>query len=413
MPVNDWPTDVNSGVNSGDRTTQDVAAARAAHAEAKRLLGELHDGANGLGDALAATGFSPREWRSDDARLAELGDQLPDVTIDALLSRFAEFTADSGPAWLAGDGQALDDFEHEVLVLAGAMRPLRVVAQRQRLTPPSRRGQLPLERALGDGRVGAQLDRLVRTLRLLAELAPDLEPVPLEREFAAGAGALAGANASLGRPGDPTMPIGGGAPTSERAAGQNAGLDGKALSAAFLARLRTLRLRSWPVRQMWAGLPRRTQFAAVAVLLVIGISVSGVLALHGIGSPQTSTRGTNVLSSQTATAGRTGVTPGRTTTTAAMTPAPAAAQLAVSPTNVKLCPGSSETLTISNMGAQALTWQANAPKTVTLSATSGSLGAHASTTITVKVSGTQHGTGSIIFAASSDKVTVAYRVSCH
>jgi hypothetical protein len=409
MPVNDWPTDVNPG----DRATQDVAAARAAMAEAKWLLGELHDGANELGDALAAAGFSPRAWRSDDARLAELGDQLPDVTVDALFSRLAEFTADSGPAWLAGDGEALDDFEHEVLVLAGVMRPLRVVAQRQRLTPPSRRGRLPLERALGDGRVGAQLDRLVRTLRLLVELAPQLEPVPPEPDFAAGAPLGAGADVSLARHGDPTMPMGGGLPTTDEAAGHHSGIGGKALGAAFQGRMARLWAGVGAVRRVWAGLPRRTRLAAVAALLVIGVSVSGVLALHGITQPRTSAPGTKtVVASRTATAGHAQVTPGRTTTTAATTPAPAPGKLAINPTSIRLCPGTSGTLTISNTGGQALTWQARAPQTVILSATSGSLGAHTSATITVRVSGTQHGPGSIVFTAGGSNVTVTYRVSC-
>ncbi|MFI5273244.1 MAG: hypothetical protein ACHQ4H_09470, partial [Ktedonobacterales bacterium] len=57
----------------------------------------------GMRDHAAECGRQPaREWRSDDALLRPLSDQLPAVTLDDLISRASEFAAGSGPYWLHG-----------------------------------------------------------------------------------------------------------------------------------------------------------------------------------------------------------------------------------------------------------------------------------------------------------------------
>src|SRR5579885_238105 len=55
------------------------------------LVEDLRLASNRLGDAIVAGGLSAREWRSPDARLATLSDQFPDITVDDLITRLAEF----------------------------------------------------------------------------------------------------------------------------------------------------------------------------------------------------------------------------------------------------------------------------------------------------------------------------------
>src|SRR5258706_7586059 len=162
MPIRKWPSDANQWTAASDSISA---------GEAKRLLGELQEATSGLGDAFVGAGFARGAWRSPDAMLPTLGDQLPNVPLEALLARLAAFAANTGPRWLVGGGAALDEFAHEVRTLAEPIRSLRVLAQRQRLTPFSARSRWPLEQALADVRVGAQLDRLALILRRLTELA--------------------------------------------------------------------------------------------------------------------------------------------------------------------------------------------------------------------------------------------------
>src|SRR5262249_52992313 len=123
-------------------------------AETIRLLGELHRATTRLGDTIAAAGFPARQWRSLEADLAQLPGELPEITLDTLLTRLAEFAAHTGPHWLHGDDEELARFHEEVSVLYEAVRPLRAFAQRQRMLRPRERGREPLWRALGDLRVG-------------------------------------------------------------------------------------------------------------------------------------------------------------------------------------------------------------------------------------------------------------------
>ncbi|MFI5274746.1 MAG: hypothetical protein ACHQ4H_17075, partial [Ktedonobacterales bacterium] len=70
--------------------------------EVAAVLDELHQAITQLGNAISAAGLPAREWRSDDALLRPLSDQLPAVTLDDLISRASEFAAGSGPYWLHG-----------------------------------------------------------------------------------------------------------------------------------------------------------------------------------------------------------------------------------------------------------------------------------------------------------------------
>jgi hypothetical protein len=180
MPVSDWPDEpiaprpdnASSGIALGQSDP------RATLRQALHLLHEIHLATTALGDAFVRAGLAPSAWRESDSVLSELTSQFPDVTLDALLTRLAEFAAGTGPAWLAGDGPALDDFERETHLLDDTVRPLRALAQRERLQPPTERAWQPLLRSLADVRVGVQLDRLSRSLHALSDLAPLLVPLP-------------------------------------------------------------------------------------------------------------------------------------------------------------------------------------------------------------------------------------------
>ncbi|HEX8036557.1 MAG TPA: hypothetical protein VF510_22055 [Ktedonobacterales bacterium] len=154
-----------------------LADAREVMREVIGLIEELRGAAKKLGDAVAAAGFPAREWVGPDAALALLGESFPDISLDAFLTRVAEFAAGMGPAWLRGGADEIARFSDEVQLLDEVARPLRIFAQHQRMLPASERGELRLERALGDGRVGTQLDLMAGYLRDLDALAPYIVPL--------------------------------------------------------------------------------------------------------------------------------------------------------------------------------------------------------------------------------------------
>lgn len=146
-------------------------------AETLRLMGELRRAADRLGDAIVAADFPARHWRTEDAWLPDLHGDLPEITLDTLLSRLAEFAADVGPHALREGAEGIARFANEVRVLYEAIRPLRAFAQRQRMLPARDRGDHPLWRALGDARVGTPLDLVANRLRDLDALAQFLAPL--------------------------------------------------------------------------------------------------------------------------------------------------------------------------------------------------------------------------------------------
>ncbi|HZC77953.1 MAG TPA: hypothetical protein VE258_09410 [Ktedonobacterales bacterium] len=403
MPVSKWPSDANqwttaSGALPAGQATDALAAARSSvlH-EAKRLLGELQEVTSGLGDAFVGAGFARGAWRSPDAMLPMRGDQLPTVPLGALLARLAAFAAETGPRWLMGDAAALDEFAHEVRTLAEAIRTLRVLAQQQRLTPFSARGRRPLEHALADVRVEAQLDRLALILRRLTELA-SLPPASLA---AWSEHALA--------PRDPgNLP----AEPEQDATG----------APEWLVRLRGRREKA-PIapdalpdrgkvpRRLLQGMRRPSRARVLALGSAAVLLVSGALALalmHGRLPPAGGAKSpTNAQATATAT-------PSPTQTAAPPTPVLVPAHLAVSPASVTLpCSGASVTLTVSDTGGQALTWHASLSGSAVLSATSGDVSPHSSGTVGVHASGGQHGSGTIVFTTDGGRDTVSYKVSCH
>ncbi|HLJ82195.1 MAG TPA: hypothetical protein VKT52_11960, partial [Ktedonobacterales bacterium] len=87
--------------------------------EVVALVEELHRATTRLGDAIAAAGLPARTWRDADCRLLLLADQFPDITLDALITRLAEFAAGMGPDWLHGSREDIARFTDEASILYG------------------------------------------------------------------------------------------------------------------------------------------------------------------------------------------------------------------------------------------------------------------------------------------------------
>jgi hypothetical protein len=357
-----------------------LADTRQVMLEVVGLLEDLHTATTRLGDAIAAAGFHGREWRGLDAQLDELSDQFPEITLDDLITRLAEFSAGNGPVWLHGDRADIERFNDEAAILGGVMRPLRVLAQRQRVIPARERSRHPFERALADGRVGTQLDLMARYLRDLEALAPFLAPLapeewnlvspapPAPQPFAAAPAArFRPAMQPFTRLRDFAETRRGSVP-SIRQAGSSQALTlafGRARAGTEVLVLR-LRLYRWMV--------------AVIVVLILAIATGLLtLAVH--------------QGSILAPPSHLSATPAQLTFT---------------------CSGedAAHVLTLRNTGSAPLTWQIAAPAGLTLSATKGLLMRGASTTVTVKVSAAKAAHGTLAFTSTDGAAQVPYTVTC-
>jgi Viral BACON domain len=361
-----------------------LADTRQVMLEVVGLLEDLHKATTRLGDAIAAAGFHGREWRGLDAQLDELSDQFPEITLDDLITRLAEFSAGNGPAWLRGDRADIAHFNDEAAILGGVMRPLRVLAQRQRVTPARERSRHPFERALADGRVGTQLDLMARYLRDLEALAPFIAPLapeewnlaspappapPAPRSFAAPAPAARSGPAmqSFTRLRDFADSARGSAPSSRQAGPSQAFTRAvgraRAGSEALVLRLRLYR---WMV----------VVIAALILAIATGLLT---LAIHE-----------------------------------GVTLAPPS-HLQATPAQLTLtCTGRGAThvLTLRNTGSASLTWQIAAPAGLTLSAAKGLLTRGASATVTVKVSAARAAHGTLAFTSTDGAAQVSYTITC-
>jgi hypothetical protein len=467
MPVSDWPDPETPRDGQGVRPAGAAAVGdldpRAAMRQARRLLRDLHAAATDLGDALVRAGFAPSAWREPDALLSELAGEFPDVTVDALLTRLAEFGAGTGPYWLAGDGPALDDLEREARMLASVIRPLRALAQRERMTPPAGRSPEPLPRALGDVRVGVQLDRLARDLQALTDLAPALAPLPpgetlgpddappaeaapplddLSATVPAAGLAAWPAPARLepaARPlpetvltsweAPPIVPVAsaftpGAIPIEggEEPDGPTYLMNGELPDAPPDApTVPFWRQDEKPPRSVLGQRPHKW---ALVLLTAAALVAGTVLVTFASGTVfpamQPAAHATPAGVKGTAVAG------GLARATPSPSPAPPTpvpptatpipipdAMLAVSPTSLTLpCPGrGGAAMTLANTGGRTLTWTASAQGSVLLSANGGTLDPGASARVTAYATGVQRGT--ITFRWSGGSVQVGFKVSCH
>jgi hypothetical protein len=454
MPVSDRPTragerDAAAAQGGGSASPGDP---RDALHLARTLLRQVREANSRLGDALVAAGLPPSEWRTPEALLSELSDQFPEATVDALLIRLAEFAGGTGPIWLTGDGGALDDFEREAHTLGDVIRPLRALAQSQRITPASDRGWLALEQALGDMRVGAELDRLARALRDLAELAPLLVQLPPEAT-AEGAATAVAAAPSLDLPagalnpervdpwtGQPAptwtaeaVPAPGGSARAAEAGApaytpdgipiEDSGDDQDAPTYLMNGELPDARSDAPTVpiepsrlprpRRTW-GLRPRTWVALLLTAAVLLVCTAVVTLASHISVPgnSPSAQATAEAQSELALAATATHIAARNTPTPAPPTVVPAAQLSVAPTSVVLACFSPSWLTLQNTGGQPLTWQASAPGNVILFPSRGRLDPGASATVQARATAPQHGSRTIVFSFNGGAVDVSYKVTC-
>jgi hypothetical protein len=172
--MNDDMTDLDERLSGEYAALRDTPAVMRS---AAGYLEELQGAVTRLGDAIEQGGLPGRLWRSDEADLATLGDIFPLITVDELITRLAQFASERGPAWLRGDMADLAAFRDETRILYDVVHALRMTAQRLRM---SGGGKSQLERAFGNARIGAPLDRVALLLETVDALGPFMAPIPTD-----------------------------------------------------------------------------------------------------------------------------------------------------------------------------------------------------------------------------------------
>ena len=377
----------------------DLADPSKVMAEVVALVDELHRASTQLGNAIASAGLPARRWRSDDARLPLLSDEFPEITLDTLLTRLAEFAAGVGPAWLHGDAAAIADFTSEAQVLTEVVRPLHARARYLR-TVPARDRELPMERALGDGRVGTKLDIVYRCLNDLEALGPFIrpltpaqwqalppppaaEPAPVSAPPIASAAAAptpssrmkapAAASPQSSAPVSGPASFSGFAPSAQPEAASPIYLNDLARNAVASVRL-TMSRALEHARPYTRQLSLR-QWLVVAVAIGALGTGTALLAIASHGSTTT--------------------------------------YLVASPSQLSLtCHGKTSMLTLRDTTTTALTWTASAPPGISLSATRGSIKPGASATLMVRATSAKTAHGTLTFTSNLGSASVPYTVAC-
>jgi hypothetical protein len=389
--------------------------------EVVRLLDELHRASTRLGDAIVSGGLPAREWRSRQARLDQISDEFPPITLDELLTRLAEFSAGTAILWLHGGPAELDRFQDETIVLNGVVTPLRSFAQRQRMLPARERGGDPLWKALGDPLVGTPLDLVAKGLRDLDALAPFLAPISAEDWKAIDAARAQAAPPPKAAPKAaksqaepppqqpapfsppapakpptvasvaPPMPVPAPPPVGSltvedrKPMGEPSATPPKRLreylpsAPAVLPRgaesrlSRSLQASGRYLLQRWA--------VVLTVIVMLALAI-GLITVIGQGRAKPT----------------------------------ADAHLVAAPTSLTLsCAGKANaiTFTLKNTGARAEAWKATPPKGLTLSALTGTLAPNASATLKLTVTpGSKASSGALTITDADGVLSIPYRVTC-
>lgn len=382
----------------GDRRTvmREVAAS----------LKELHTAITRVGDAIEGAGLPGRDWRSDDASLRRLSRKFPDITVDDLITRLAEFAAGTGPQWLRGGSDELDAFHNEVADLYDILRPLAGGARRRSGSPDRERRMGRLERVLAEPRVAEPLDDISMLLGDLAALRPYMGPLsPGEWEHTSEVGIAPGfgwVGEQAGGPGNTlrrTLPVppGGSRSRLRDFAPAKGGKNPLGQLAAFVAPLG-----GW-MRRVGARRMLRNELIGIAVLLVVGTGAAVLEArLPHVASPVI-----RPPASSTETAEANGTpSPPLGSPTATRPPAPLP-KLAL--TCAMTAPNAA-TLTLKNTGTAALTWQASSNR-LAISPAQGSLAVGQSVKADVTPKGDRFG-GTITVSATSGTRSASYSVTC-
>jgi hypothetical protein len=374
--MNDDMTDLD------ERLSGEYAALRDTPAVMRSAVGyleELQGAITRLGDAIEQGGLPGRLWRSDEADLAALGEIFPLITVDELITRLAQFASERGPAWLRGNAPDLAAFRDEARILYDVTHALRVTAQRLRM---SGGGRSLIERAFGNARIGAPLDRVALLLETLDALGPFMAPISsgdwaampaidddAREGFAAFAASPASDELEFPQASQPRGLLRDYAPAGGVAAPSNA-------------------VKSSPFRQMWFYVPAllRNRWA----LGVAGAALVGVLVAFLVVRPS--------------------VLPAAKKTPTA-TPLPA---VVATPTALLLLCSTKKTaaLTLKNQSAAPVTWQATVPKTVAITPAQGTIPAGQSATLQAHLTAARATTGTITIAAGKTSFTVPFSATC-
>jgi hypothetical protein len=341
--------------------------------EVLKLVRDLQQSTNRLGDAIVAAGLNARDWRSSEASLTLLSEQLPDITLDELITRLAEFSAAHGSDWLHGGPAEIERFKDEVHILYGATRPLRVVAQRLRMLPAYERSASPLERALGTARVGTPLDLVAGALRDLEALSPYLMPLTAQQWEPPAHQREQTEPPNLSPRDERSF-------TRLRDFAQARDSDAPVTPAAPRDQIKdfTVRLFSW-VQTHTRHLPINKWIVVAAAMVTLA---TGILLLTIATQPV-----------------------GETT----------ASQLVASPNQVSLaCSGKGATsrLSLRNRGKTPLQWSIKTPSGLVLSVTKGTLSPGKSVVLQVRPSSGRPEQGTLLITASNSSVRVPYTVRC-
>lgn len=416
----------------GDNTSGDLDGEYAALQDPRQVmpevatvLAELHEAITQLGNAFAGAGLPAREWRSDDALLRPLADNLPDVTLDDLLTRAAEFAAGTGPYWLRGGAEEIEQIVAETTLLSDAFRPLRVIAQRLRVLPSRERSALPIERVLGDGRVGAKLDQVSRCLADLEALGPFMAPLtPHEWSAARGDAPYGGDGDQFTEPLPPDL-----IPSPPAAPGPGP-LPGAAQAARpapppRVPGLNIISVVASPVASLLPSTARPATAGAPGAPAVrppraVPPQVRRLTATLSGYAAQARDRAQRIEPRRWAVVGLVALLLALGTGALALATHPAAptappAPLTVSPATVKLtCTGkaSSATLTLEWTGSATTGWGVQAPPGLSLSPSRGTLKPNTGIRITLRVTARKAAHGTLTFDANTQRASVAYTVSC-
>jgi len=387
------------------------------------LLADLHKATIELGRGLINAGLPQRAWRSEQATLRLLSPALPAITIDAFLTRLEQFAQRDAPRWLHGTRDELVAFHRGVVIVANMARPLQEVVDRLPPVPvnlPARpKDDRALQRVMRHRALQAPLDTIVAMLNELEALAPFMRPLTTEQWRAIGRarrgpvarlqGRMAGWASRL------QIRWRRGAPSSSQAAPEDVLEDASATAPGAANARSVFGMDGASALKRPSLLPRRGRALGWLAVVVLFVMVGAGLAVFVFARQPHTTSQTPSLSSSavlTALAGS-GTAAASATGAATMSPSPRLTP-ALTPKVALTCAvqGATATLTLKNVSALPLTWQAQPPPTLTVSPAQGALQPGQSASVQVSTVNKKTVSGTITVRASHDTLTTQDKVPC-